>query len=318
VKEKSAINPFTGVAVLTILTALLLIAASVLPPLGVVFYFFLKAPLILIYLNYGFRRGLLAFALIAGVVIPLSRFNFDPAYLIEFGAVALVMAYALNRKLSFGKTIVACAIVSTTIALISMALHPPMNAANIMEVPAKLASQLKGDIGRMAAQGGRDSRHLGSFGNIIFITAAVVRHAFPALLLSGAAMGALLNYLAARKLSRRFIGREELNPGSLSRWALGEGYVWLFIAGGLLAVIPWGAARTVGLNLVVGLLFAYFLQGIAIISFFFRKWNLSALFRVPIYIFIFFNIYLAILVAAMGLFDLWVDFRKLRAADDGA
>ncbi len=312
VDRKSAINSFAGIAALTGLASLLMLAASVLPTLSILFYFFLKAPLILISLGNGFRIGLLALGAIAALVIPFSHGDYNLPYLIEYGAVAMIMAEALRRKMSFNRIVILCAAVSVSIALISMALNPPLGADSLLEVPARLVAQMRGDAGQLSSQGGVDPRHLKGMGHFIALMEVVISRAFPALLITGAALGALLNYLTANKLSRGFAGLGSFNPGALSTWAASEHYVWFFIIGGTMAVVPFGVSRTLGVNLVVIMLFVYFLQGLAITGFFFKKWNLSILLRVPVYIFIFFNVYLALLVACVGLFDTWADFRKIR------
>jgi uncharacterized protein YybS (DUF2232 family) len=318
VNKKSAISSFSGIAALTILSSLLLLAASLLPPLGILFYFFLKSPLILITLGNGFKIGLLAFGLIAALVVPLSHGHYNLPYLVEYGLVAIIMAQALRYKVSFNKIIILCAVVSGAIALIYLAINPPLGADSLAEVPSRLIAQMRADMGRFASQGGMDPRQLRGMGQLTAVIEAVLSRAFPALILSGAAMGALLNYLAAKKISRGFTGLGSLNPRTLSTWSAPEYCVWFFILGGLMTIIPLGYTRTIGLNVVVVMLVIYFLQGLAITSFFFQKWELSQLFRIPIYVFVFFNIFLSLLLACVGLFDLWGDFRRLRKAREDA
>lgn len=312
--KKSAISSFTAVASLTVLSSLLLLIASLLPPLGIPFYFFLKAPIILISLTRGIRIGLLAVGVSAALAIPLSRWDYSLPYLLEYGVVSLLMAQALRFKISFARTVVICAAASVSIALVALAVKPPMGAASLFEVPSRLVSEMKGDVEQLVAQGKMDAAHLKGVGYFITLMDAIISRAFPALLIVGAAAGALFNYLAAKRLSRGFQGSGGLNPVSLVRWAAPENCIWFFIVGGLMAILPFSIGKTLGLNLLIVILFVYFLQGLAITSFFFQKWNVSAFFKVPIYLFIFFNVFLSVLVACVGLFDLWADFRKLKKA----
>lgn len=83
-----------------------------------------------------------------------------------------------------------------------------------------------------------------------------------------------------------------------------------FILAGALAVTPWEPLHTMGLNLLVVVGIVYLFQGIAVVSAFmsFRAWPLVV--RWAIYIFIFAQLYMIVIVAGIGLFDAWFDFRS--------
>jgi uncharacterized protein YybS (DUF2232 family) len=76
----------------------------------------------------------------------------------------------------------------------------------------------------------------------------------------------------------------------------------------LLIPVEW--ARILGLNLLLICLFVYLLQGLSIIGFLFKTKNVHRLFRIPCYFLIFAQQYIILLVIAVGVIDLWVDFRK--------
>jgi uncharacterized protein YybS (DUF2232 family) len=54
----------------------------------------------------------------------------------------------------------------------------------------------------------------------------------------------------------------------------------------------------------------YFFQGIAVMSFFFEKKNVSIVVRLALYSFILIHQLSLILIVGIGLFDIWADFRK--------
>ncbi|MBN1635294.1 MAG: DUF2232 domain-containing protein [Deltaproteobacteria bacterium] len=64
------------------------------------------------------------------------------------------------------------------------------------------------------------------------------------------------------------------------------------------------------LNIFFMALQAYFFQGIAIVGYFFDVRNWNKIFRWLIYLLIFSQVYIMILVIGLGLFDVWFDFRK--------
>ncbi len=67
----------------------------------------------------------------------------------------------------------------------------------------------------------------------------------------------------------------------------------------------------IGLNGLIVLMTIYFFQGIAIISFYFNKKNFSKGAKILLYGLIVLQQLLLFVVIGLGLFDAWLDFRKL-------
>jgi len=59
------------------------------------------------------------------------------------------------------------------------------------------------------------------------------------------------------------------------------------------------------------LLTVYFIQGIAIVSFYFEKKGLPRSVRVVLYTMIFFQQLFLLVIICIGLFDMWINFRKI-------
>lgn len=95
-----------------------------------------------------------------------------------------------------------------------------------------------------------------------------------------------------------------------SRWAAPEPLVFVLVLGGAVLLLGMPAATTLGLNLLLVVGVVYFLQGLAIVGFFFRAKRVPLVLRVAGYLLIGAQQLLALVVAAVGLADLWVDFRR--------
>lgn len=121
-------------------------------------------------------------------------------------------------------------------------------------------------------------------------------------------------WLSDRLLCR--YGLQGFQFGDLSRWSLPEPLVWLPVSAGGLVVLPYFGPRTVGINLLIFLSLVYFFQGLAIVSFYVKKYGLSRLMRLLLYSLICIQTYMIIIVAMVGLFDVWADFRRLNKAED--
>ncbi len=132
---------------------------------------------------------------------------------------------------------------------------------------------------------------------------------FPALCAIAVLFTVWINLLIAKRiLMKSGIVPQQL--ANLSEWKAPAWLVWFFLAAGALIVISHTQISFAGVNLFLSLSFIYLLQGFAIVSFFFEQKNISPFFRSLFYFFIAIQQILMIAIAALGFFDIWVDFRK--------
>jgi uncharacterized protein YybS (DUF2232 family) len=132
---------------------------------------------------------------------------------------------------------------------------------------------------------------------------------FPALALSGAVITVWLNVLAGRSLFHRN-GLPFPDFGDLGQWKAPERLVWLLIAAGGMVLAPWESVETIGTNLLIVSCLIYLFQGLSIAAFFFRLKQVPVVVRWLFYLLLVVQQYMAVVVIAFGLFDIWVDFRK--------
>jgi uncharacterized protein YybS (DUF2232 family) len=142
--------------------------------------------------------------------------------------------------------------------------------------------------------------------------ARILTYTFPSLSLISLSVIILVNILICRTLVKV---SETAVPdyGDLSLWKASDYLVWLLIISGAGLLIPWLWIKFASLNILILCFFIYFLQGIAIIEFFFKRKKAPFYLRFLFYFLIMIQQYLMFFVVAAGLFDLWIDFRKSRA-----
>jgi uncharacterized protein YybS (DUF2232 family) len=142
-----------------------------------------------------------------------------------------------------------------------------------------------------------------------------VTRLFPALLLTSIICTVWLNIVIGQRLLKRSdpsrTAREDLK-----NWRLPELLVWPVILAGGLLLAPDEKLNTVGLNAGVVLLVLYLSQGLAVVSSMMQKWSLPLMIRAITYSLLFLQVYGIGFVAALGLADVWVDFRKPRIKKD--
>ena len=132
-----------------------------------------------------------------------------------------------------------------------------------------------------------------------------------ALIFMSLALMVLINVLL---LCRRFPERRKqwLRVENLREWKGPEATVWAFIACGFALFIPgMEFVQVFAVNVLLIVAACYFAQGLAVVAYFFHKNNVPRFLRGLTYLLIVFQQIFTLLVAGLGLFDLWGDFRRL-------
>lgn len=137
----------------------------------------------------------------------------------------------------------------------------------------------------------------------------------PGLLIAVTLLISWTNLLIARPL---LIAKNLFCPdfGMLKLWRPPEQLVWGVIGIGGLLLLPDRSVKMFGLNGLFVLMTIYFFGGIAIVSFFFDRKKLPQLFRVLLYTFIALQQFVLLFVIGLGLFDTWLNFRKIEPKGD--
>jgi len=124
-----------------------------------------------------------------------------------------------------------------------------------------------------------------------------------------------LNLLAARGVFQHF-QLSFPDFGSLNCWKSPDILVWGLIGAGSVMLFPSEMLKIMGSNVLIVLMVIYFFQGIAVMSYFFEKKNVSRTVRIILYSFIIVHQLSLILIIGIGIFDVWADFRKQNPEND--
>ena len=137
----------------------------------------------------------------------------------------------------------------------------------------------------------------------------IIAQLAPALLLINTTLVVLLNYL----LSRRLAGPWGCEDGRLplSSWEAPGWLVFVVIGAGFFMLVPNQVVQMVGVNVLLVCGLFYFFQGLAILAFNFKRFQVPRFFRWIAYMLLVLIKSVMLLVILMGLIDLWLDFRHL-------
>ncbi len=131
----------------------------------------------------------------------------------------------------------------------------------------------------------------------------------PAFLVINSTLVALLNYLLSQKLAGPPGAEDRKIP--LASWEAPGWLVFVLIGAGFLLLIPHQVVQMTGVNVLLVCGLFYFFQGLAILTFNFRRFQVPRFFRWLAYFLLVMIKSLMLLVILMGLIDLWLDFRRL-------
>jgi len=304
-----------------IVISLLVFVFAAASPLSVSFFFFLSPlPIIYFYSKLGRIPGLLLVLTTLAVAFftlkTLNHGEYVPLICL-LSYLGVILAETLRRKISIEKAILSSlvALMIPGLLLITYSIIRTGEApwqliepyiVNAILESAKLYSEL-----------GVPTEQVNLIKDNAQQIAVFFINILPALGLVSITLCIWLNLLAARAI---FYRRRLYYPdfGDLAKWKTPEKLVWMVIVSGGMLLIPNDRVFYVGLNVLIVCLFVYLLQGLAIISFFFRKKNIPVYLRTIFYALLIFQQIFILLVIAVGLFDLWFDFRKFNKTMSGS
>jgi uncharacterized protein YybS (DUF2232 family) len=290
--------------------AALFLAGGAVPMFGGIAMLFAPTP-VLAY-AVGFPKALWRMAavvtLAAGLIALAAGPSAAAAYLLTLGLATVVMVLLIERRRPF-ETIVLCTAAAMLIAGTAVALA-------ICGSPAALAEALRHTLTIAMGRGEKFYKTVGMDSAIppelrANIVEATLRLS-PALAVLGAAFTALVNLGVFWRLSGRQQRIGSRLFSELVRWSTPDWRIWVLLTTGFGLLIPVAALGTIALDLFVCVAAVYFCQGLAIMAFYFRVLAMPPLARGLIYFVTIVQPVLAALVCAVGIFDLWIDFRRLK------
>jgi uncharacterized protein YybS (DUF2232 family) len=291
------------------LSAALFLAAAVVPLVGAIASLFAPVPVLLFSVGFAKARSRAALVILiaAAAVMVLGGWIATLAYLMTFGLAAVVICDMLERRKPF-ETIV---LVTAMVVLAASVITAFAMAGSVEGLARSVREALATGMG-----------HGHDFYKVLGIETGMAHEAeaglvdtmlrlCPALVAMCAGFGALLNLALFWRLG----GRQRLDYplfGDLVRWSTPEWLIWVLLAAGFGMFVPVPALAVAAMDTFVCVAALYFCQGVSIMAFYFKALVIPPWVRGLIYFVTIIQPVLAALVCAAGIFDLWVDFRRLK------
>jgi len=293
-------------------TLLCFIGAIHLGPAGSMLNFLTPLPVCYLSLRFGLRSGALAVGVVGLGLALLVPPHSLVAYVALFGGSSLLLAYLLLRQTAWDHAVALTVLVVTLVSLVLTGFYlfssgeaPGALLDQYLQAELALATQAYQDTGLSGEQ-------LEQMREIAGQVAEFIKRTFVGLYIAGILAVQLLTLVILQRLR----GSDYQIAGvPFARWRLPAVTIWVLILAGFTMLVPQEHLQLLGRNVLAVLLPLYFLQGLAVISSFLQRKAYPPILKGMIYLMVFIFNPLPLIVTGVGVFDLWVDFRRPRKKD---
>ena len=302
----------SGIAI----TSLIFAISVYMPIIGFICSLFIPLPILFYRSKLGRTTGaIIPIITIIVMIAVLGGMSIDILFFVELLLLGFVLSELIELDLSIEKTMLyACGSV-IFIGIVGLLFYSNLSDKGIYALVAEYVSKnLKLTLEVYENMGvSKESIHMisSSLENIEYVLIRII----PALVVASTFFVSWANLLVAKPILK---SRGLFYPsfGSLKIWKAPEFLIWVIIGCGLLLLLPEKTFKIIGLNGLLIMLTVYFFQGIAIVSFYFEKKRFPRVLKVFLYSLIALQQAVLLVIIGLGLFDMWLNFRKLEPSPD--
>lgn len=283
------------------------------PPVGIFSGLVAPLPLVVVHMRYGIRTAVVA--LVGGTAALSGLFGISAGlfYLVQCGLISLLMTGMLLRGTGGVRSLAWTSAANLVLLSLMVVLF---SIATGQDINKLVTDEIRGSVSQAVAiyeKGGVKGEELAKMRQAMNSAADVVIRMYPALV-SVTLIGMAGLNLALIK--RFFAAGGSLKLGDFASYRTPDVLVWLLIAAGFSLLSDNRLITTPALNVLTVLLVLYFLQGFAVLLTIIARQSVAAVLRVALYVMLIMQPYLTVVVAVIGIFDLWGDFRTPRKQEN--
>ena len=301
-------------ALMVAITCIFGIVGTYIPLLAFIL-FFIPIPFIILGKRHGIRFVILSIIASTAIVGSFTTPTY-PVFVVLFpGITAAVMGYMMNKGYAPSKVLLGGTVASIASSVLSMALTSVLVGISTMDQLGEMFQQIIDMQVRIYEGMGADTYQIEEVRkNLEAITQAALM-VIPAAVVLSSAFLTYLNYvIAIRVLNRIGYQTEKLPP--VQHFRLSKSFLmgtFLIIALTILIknlnIVHY---ETLVSNIFVIFQFIYFVQGLAVISFYMTAFRVHRLLQGIIFLFLLLNQFAFFAASVLGFLDAFINFRKLK------
>lgn len=293
--------------------AFLILASAWIPFIGPFLSLLTPLPFLYYSTRLGLYEGIKLSAVVVfviGITAHLAGQSQIILFILEFSLIGLGLSELFRRNFSLGQTVFWGTIFMSLLGLASLfIIGLTRNLGPIELILHYLQSEINTTLKAYEAAGPGNENPL-ELDRYVKAFMATLLKIYPSLMILGTGFALWLNIVIAKPLFRiRGVPYPEYRP--MDHWKAPDPLVWGVIVSGFALFFSSKHIQFLAINTLIVLLAIYLFHGLSIILFFLNKYRVPSWIRIGIYFLIMIQqIFLAVLTLA-GLFDQWVDFRKI-------
>jgi len=304
-------NDLSRTSVAALLSGGLYVAGSWLAPVAAPFLLLSPLPGLVVAAHRAFSFCVLWCVLVGALLALAIGPGGAAGFVIALGLPAVAMGFGLRNWWSFERTAVAGLLCWTAAILtVSVFAFGDFTAA-IDSAREQLVQSLDLALATSNSMASSESAiQLGDAERQALVTGLI--EMLPAIVILTGGFMVLTNLVVVRNITG------VCSDVDLRTWSAPESLIWVLIATGFGMFVPSYALALISRNAFAVLLGCYFCQGLAIIGFYLEKFRLPRTLQVATYLLILLQHVLAAAVLALGVFDLWGNFRRIGVSSPDA
>jgi uncharacterized protein YybS (DUF2232 family) len=267
----------------------------------------------------GLQEGLKVSAITVALLAIVSYISGSVQLVIlavEFCCLGLIISLLFTRGFTIGYTVWWGTALVLLLGLVALSLVGWSRDVGPLELIRMHIRESLMDAAILYSQlGAEQSKGVELQGHLQAITNAVLR-IYGGLLVVGTSFVVWCNVMVSKPLFRIAKIRYP-DFGPLDRWEAPEHLVWGVIGAGFSLFLPFEPVKSLAINVLIVLMAIYLYHGLSILVFFQTKFKIPVFVRAGIYFLVIFQQVLLIVLALAGLFDQWVDFRRIHKKEGG-
>jgi len=293
--------------------AFFLLAYALVPFVGPFFSLLIPLPFLYYSTKLGFSQGVkvAVFAtFIIGLIVILAGRKQIILISLEFGLLGLALAQLFKGKYSLGQTVFWATIFMLLLSLgfltylgFSRNMGPLEMIDNYRQFNVEATIKTYKDMGIKQ----ENIIEIETYGKFFM---DIVSRIFPSLIIIGTGFAIWLNIVIAKPLFRiKKLKYPDFVP--MDRWQVPDSLIWGLIISGFALLLPSEVIKFVAINILIVILAIYLFHGLSIAVFFLNKYHVPPWIRIGIYFLIIIQLLFLVVLVLAGIFDQWVDFRKI-------
>lgn len=294
------------------LTALALTAAFLfLPVVGSFMMFVLPAPMGYARARYGFLNFAFISALCVGMVSLTGGFPLVTLAVLGLCITGYMLGGSVTNGEEDGRAVFKAALTPLLVIAPALGFYFLAAGLNPWSLLSHALDQGMKESVELYKQMGMSQGDIDSLMPSIKLFSRVVMEYLPAIVV---AMSAAVSFISWFLLKRRAVkaGLVTPDPGSMTRWHAPDHAVWGIIIPGFLMIPPDPLLRQAAGNVLAVFAVVYLFQGLSVVTYLFEKLKLTSALKGLGFLLIALQPFLILAMWAVGFFDTWADFRKLR------